>query len=114
MARGGRQNTYAALVKRVIEAGVDDTRDLEGVDQFGVGGFDDDWPEEEVGGLEAGSSDDDRRHWENLLRLQSGCKPNGDHAHDRHNCITRWPYFYPLQSLSLIHISEPTRLGMIS
>ena len=58
-------------------------------------------PEHEVSGLDTGTGDDNRGKWENLSGLERWGKPNGDHSQDRHDCIARWTYFDPLQSICL-------------
>src|SRR6476660_5568589 len=101
MAGGGRQDADAALVERVVEAGLDHTGDRESVDELGVGGLNQYGAEEEVSGLESGSGDDDRVHREDLLLFQGWRKPNGDRCHGRHDCIAEGSYASLLQSICL-------------
>src|SRR3954468_12422205 len=101
MAGGGRKDADAALVERVVKAGLDDTGDRQGIDELGVRSFNQYGMEEEVSGLQSGSGDDDRLHRKDLLLVQGGSKPNGDRCHGRHDCITQGSYASLLQSICL-------------
>src|SRR4051794_21368032 len=101
MAGRRRKNTDAALVERVVKAGLNRSRDREGVEELGVGSLDEDGLEQEVSGLESGSGDDDRIHSEDLLLVEGGCKPNGDRREGRHHQITNGSNGSLLQSICL-------------
>src|SRR3954469_15205352 len=98
----GRQDADAALIEGVVQARTNDTANGQRVDQFGVGGLNDERRENEICRLEARSGDDDGLHCKDLLLLEARCKPNGDRCQGRHDYITnRSNALMVLQSICL-------------